>query len=49
MGPYLGNSNMLADFNLAVLLVWLIAELVPLAANGLATSERRSSASEDDD
>jgi hypothetical protein len=40
---------MLAELNVALLTVWLIVELVPLLANGLAALERRDSANKEDD
>ncbi len=40
---------MLADLNAAILIIWLIAELVPLIANALAELERRPPIGRGDD
>jgi hypothetical protein len=40
---------MLAHLTVAVLVVWLIAELVPMAADALASLERRPPLGREDD
>ena len=40
---------MLAQLNVVILLVWLIAEIVPLLADRLATLERGRSAENEDE
>lgn len=39
---------MLATVNVAVLVVWLVAEVIPLLADALAEREGRPSVSDDD-
>jgi hypothetical protein len=40
---------MLAQLNVVILSVWLIAEIVPLVADRLAALERRQSAENEDE